>query len=133
MPSAAQLMLKTISVVHLHCTTHIGHYFLRTGTGLDEVAPLGLTALFTMASEISGETASANIILTGIFGFGPEDDFGVLSCRDDNIQLFLLFEGAGTAQVPSFRDRFLRNGCLSLFEAFRQRVPWECARVGSCS
>lgn len=122
-------MLKTISVVHLHCTTHIGQYFLRTGTGLDDIAPIGLSALFSMASEILGQKDTDPIGLSGIYGFSPSDDFGVLSCRDENVRFFLLFEGAGTDQAPTFRDHFLRGACLALFKAFQQKVPLDCGGI----
>lgn len=123
------MILKTISVIHLHCTSHIAQYFLRTGTGLDDVAPLGLSALFSVASEFSGEAETDKTIMSGIFGFGPADDFGVLSCRDDNVRFFLLFEGAGTDQLPTFRDQFLRGACLALFKAFYERLPLNCRGI----
>ncbi|MHA2233305.1 MAG: hypothetical protein ACXAB4_12555, partial [Candidatus Hodarchaeales archaeon] len=57
------------------------------------------------------------------------DDFGVLSCRDNNVRFFLLFEGAGTDQLPTFRDQFLRGACLALFKAFHERVPLDCRGI----
>ncbi|MFX0113397.1 MAG: hypothetical protein ACFFB3_02505, partial [Candidatus Hodarchaeota archaeon] len=102
-------------------------FFLRTGTGLDDVASLDLNSLFKMVSEMTGEVASENAVLSGIFGFGQTNDFGILSCHDQNVRLYLLFEGASTDQLPTFRDHFFRSACLALFETFRERIPVECS------
>jgi len=120
------LILKTISVIHRSCGINIGHYVLRTGTGLDELGPLGFNTLKAMVSDMTGESSSDYISLCGIYGFGPIDDSGVLICQDNNVRLFFQFEGAGTDRIPSLQDSFLRGASQVLLSAFRERLPLEC-------
>ncbi|MFW9914794.1 MAG: hypothetical protein ACFFGZ_04200 [Candidatus Thorarchaeota archaeon] len=120
------MILKTISVIHRSCEVNIGAYLVRTGSGLEELGPLGFSSLFLTISEITGQSLSEDHILTGIYGFGPMDDCGVLICQDPNIRAFYLFEGAGTDSLPTLRDRFLRSASSSLITAFNERIPLEC-------
>ncbi|MFQ5977776.1 MAG: hypothetical protein ACE5OZ_06600 [Candidatus Heimdallarchaeota archaeon] len=119
------MMLKVISVIHRPCEVNIGSYMLRTGTGLDELGPLGLSSLFLTVSEITGQSTS-KFPLIGIYGFGPIDDCGVVFCQNPNIRAFYLFEGAGTDSLPTLRDRFLRAASSSLIATFGQKIPIDC-------